>query len=141
METKTTGVVIIKDGEVLLVEHLQGGNNINGTYGLPAGRLEPNEEYIDAAIRELKEETGLVARTDDLKLLPIEYHALVERKDGEEAMVMKVFLCLKYEGTLQNSSETAPKWLKLNEFESLKMNPNVANAVRQAIEFKDKMSL
>ena len=41
----------------------------SGRTWFPAGSVLPNEEPVDAAIRELHEETGLVLTPDDLTLL------------------------------------------------------------------------
>ncbi len=42
-----------------------------GDWGLPGGHLEAKEKSVDTAIRELKEETGLVASPADLLLIAI----------------------------------------------------------------------
>ena len=136
IETKTVGVVLFKDEEVLLVRHLAGGSHINDTYGLPAGRNEPDESDSSAALRELKEETGLSASVADLVELPIKYHAVLKRKNGEEAMVMTAFLCSKWKGDLGNSTETAPEWIEISQLKQLPLIPNVLNAIRQALKFK-----
>ncbi len=133
METKTVGVVILEGDKVLLVRHLKGSNNITDTFGLPAGRLEPGEDYPQAAIRELKEETGLNANVEDLVQLPIEYHKILKRKTGEEPMVMRVYRCNKYSGELTDSEETSPLWVEIKSLDSLNLNPNVHNAVKQAL--------
>jgi phosphatase NudJ len=53
----TVAAVIEKDGKYLMVEeHDQHGNLI---YNQPAGHLEPNEDILQAMIREVYEETGL----------------------------------------------------------------------------------
>ena len=48
------GGVVEKDGKVLFQRRTD-----NNKWGLPGGLLELNETYLDAAIREVKEETGL----------------------------------------------------------------------------------
>jgi 8-oxo-dGTP diphosphatase len=52
-------VFIVRDGRLLLGKR----KNIfgDGTWGLPGGHLEPGESMIEAAGRELMEETGLRA--------------------------------------------------------------------------------
>ncbi|MBI1326520.1 MAG: NUDIX domain-containing protein [Alphaproteobacteria bacterium] len=52
--------VLSPDGKVLLERQNRYPNNIL-TWELPAGRLEKGEEPLQAALRELKEETGVVA--------------------------------------------------------------------------------
>lgn len=47
------GVVLNDKGEVLLIN--EGG----GYWGLPKGRIDPGEDVLTAAVREIQEETGL----------------------------------------------------------------------------------
>ncbi len=44
-------------GQILLEKR-----NDNGMWGLPGGNLEPGESIADAAVREVREETGLTIR-------------------------------------------------------------------------------
>lgn len=50
-------LIISNDGKILCVSRGKGSNQV----GLPGGRVESGESPIDAAIRELWEETGLTA--------------------------------------------------------------------------------
>lgn len=54
--------VIFRDGRVLLVKENYGSRR----FGLPGGRIEPNERPRDAAKRETREETGLEVTVRDL---------------------------------------------------------------------------
>ena len=51
------GGVLEKDGKYLLVQEAQ--EKCYGKWNLPAGHLDPNETIIEAAKREIKEESGL----------------------------------------------------------------------------------
>ena len=53
------GVVCIREGEVLLIR--RGKPPRAGEWSLPGGRIEPGERAVDAALRELREETGVEA--------------------------------------------------------------------------------
>ncbi|MGL4610067.1 MAG: NUDIX domain-containing protein [Trueperaceae bacterium] len=53
------GVVFNKTGQVLLLGHR------NGTWVFPKGHLDPGETHLMAAIREVEEESGVVARCND----------------------------------------------------------------------------
>mgnify|MGYP000150333966 FL=1 len=59
----TVAVVVVCQGKFLLVEEIENGRTV---YNQPAGHLEANENLVDAAIRELEEETGLVSSVDYL---------------------------------------------------------------------------
>lgn len=54
------GVVCLRDDEVLLIR--RGTPPRLGEWSLPGGRIEPGERATDAALRELREETGVAAR-------------------------------------------------------------------------------
>ncbi|MBL8545492.1 MAG: NUDIX hydrolase [Hyphomonadaceae bacterium] len=52
------GVVCLRGGEVLLIR--RGAPPREGEWSLPGGRIEFGERAADAALRELREETGCV---------------------------------------------------------------------------------
>ncbi|HOR23200.1 NUDIX hydrolase [Candidatus Saccharibacteria bacterium] len=54
--TRRAYVVVVADGKVLLTKNWLGDHK---RWRLPGGGLKPTETYLQAAIRELKEETGL----------------------------------------------------------------------------------
>ncbi|WP_292053141.1 MULTISPECIES: NUDIX hydrolase [unclassified Brevundimonas] len=58
------GVVCLKGDQVLLIR--RGQPPRVGEWSLPGGRIEPGERTIDAALRELSEETGVTARIGGL---------------------------------------------------------------------------
>jgi 8-oxo-dGTP diphosphatase len=57
--TPAVGVVCLKGEEVLLIR--RGTPPRAGEWSLPGGRLEPGERLAAAALRELREETGVEA--------------------------------------------------------------------------------
>jgi 8-oxo-dGTP diphosphatase len=64
------GVVCLRGDEVLLIR--RGRPPRRGEWSLPGGRIEPGERAIEAALRELREETGVEA----------EITALIDVVDG-----------------------------------------------------------
>jgi len=54
-----TGIVCFKDDEVLLIK--RGNPPRKGEWSIPGGKIEFGESEIDAALRELSEETGIKA--------------------------------------------------------------------------------
>jgi 8-oxo-dGTP diphosphatase len=51
---RAAGGVVVRDGSVLLVHRRRYDD-----WSLPKGKLEPGETWEDAALREVREETGL----------------------------------------------------------------------------------
>jgi len=130
----TAGVLIIKENKVLLVENLEGSGHKAGIFGLPAGRVEQGESEIEAAIRELMEETGLVASAENLVRLPTTYEADTPRKGGTtQKFKGTCFKCLDYSGELKGSSETQPVWVDISKLDEMNLLPNVKNAVMEGL--------
>lgn len=55
----TAGIVCMREGDVLLVQ--RGQPPRQGEWSIPGGRIEPGETSREAALRELREETGVEA--------------------------------------------------------------------------------
>jgi 8-oxo-dGTP pyrophosphatase MutT (NUDIX family) len=85
------------DGRILLVKRTS-----DGTWGFPAGGVDPNESASEAAIRETREETGIEARIDELINV---YHG-EPGKSGPHSVVHVQYLCERTGGTHQPSHET-----------------------------------
>lgn len=58
------GVVCLRGDKVLLVR--RGRPPRLGEWSLPGGRIEPGERVVEAALRELREETGVEAQITGL---------------------------------------------------------------------------
>jgi 8-oxo-dGTP pyrophosphatase MutT (NUDIX family) len=133
----TVGVLVIHDGRVLLVSHREGAGNLTGTYGLPSGHLEKDEKEKTAAVRELREETGIVLTEEDLIEYPNDvWTADIKRKDGKVyTFSIKVFVAKRFGGELRESDETTPEWVdiaKLNEYNLL---PNVKEIIMKEVKW------
>ena len=63
-DTERTRVLVIHGDKVLLIKDWVG----NGQWGLPGGGVHKNELAVDAAVRELREETGLQIDPSQLRL-------------------------------------------------------------------------
>lgn len=63
----TAGVAIKWENKILVV-HPTNASWQSNAYGIPKGGIERGEEDMDAAIRELREETGIIIRPSDLDL-------------------------------------------------------------------------
>ncbi len=131
--TKTVGhaafTIIIKEGMVLFVRHAEKSQNPTGTYGLPGGRIRSFESPIEAAAREVFEETGLRAIPSNLTSLGT--HSVdIETKRGIEAWTVTLHLCRKFQGQIQAREEKEePVWLSISDVLAGKYKlPQMSNA-------------
>lgn len=58
--TVVVSVAVLDEERFLLVQ--EGKEHCYGQWGLPGGRVEPGESLVDAAVREVYEETGFSVR-------------------------------------------------------------------------------
>jgi ADP-ribose pyrophosphatase YjhB (NUDIX family) len=129
---RTAGILAFQDGKVLLVRHGKKAQHLDDTYGIPAGRIQPNEDAIDTAVREFNEESGLTSSAEHLTKLPTTYTAKIERKDGVKTFSLEAFLCRKYGGELKSTDEAIPEWVSMEDLEGLKLLPNMKAVIMEA---------
>jgi 8-oxo-dGTP pyrophosphatase MutT (NUDIX family) len=86
----TAGVAILYNRKILLV-HPANGSWVRPIMGIPKGRIEPGEDVLEAALRELKEETGIELSTDQLDLVPNKVE--VFNKSGKYQNSIYYFVC------------------------------------------------
>lgn len=89
------GGVVWYEGKVLLVQ--RANNPGKGTWTIPGGYVDQNEKISEAVVREIKEETGLIAR-------PVSLLALRDRP-GDKHDTYIVFL-LEYQGGVLQADPT-----------------------------------
>ncbi len=84
------GIAIVYDGKILLV-HPANGSWVKPIMGIPKGGIEPGEDILEAALRELNEETGISLSADKLDLDIQTVH--VFDKNGNPKHALHYFVC------------------------------------------------
>ena len=105
-----TVLCLVEDGNKILLQN-RVKKDWQG-YTLPGGHVERDESFVDAAIREMKEETGLDIKNPTLvgvKQFPIKYGRYV----------VFLFKATEFEGILQSSTEGKMEWIEYDNISNL----------------------
>jgi 8-oxo-dGTP diphosphatase len=125
------GAVIVRDHRVLLIR--RGQPPLLGEWSLPGGVLECGETLREAAIREAREETGLVVEVSEMLGI---YERIV--RDPENCVryhyVLIDFLCHPAGGELKAGSDaTDAGWFTRDELPPLKLAPDANDVVLKGL--------
>lgn len=120
--TKVGGIISDADNNLLIVL-----GKYSQKWGVPKGSLNPDEKFLDGALREIKEETGLGLKPLHTKRL--EYWT-VNRARLYLLQVDHVMPKLK---PLDNKEIAQAKWLDLSNEKELNDVKNTANKMLLAI--------
>lgn len=95
-----------------------------GRLNLPGGKVEPDEAPLDTALRELKEETGLVARFS-------EQVGVMRAEDHHEIFIFRMWLAPQDERLEPRQGETEqPIWMPISEaIRDARLIPNLRTII------------
>ena len=102
----SAGGIVLKDGKVLLIKNAALRDPKKAYWGFPKGHINPREKSSEAALREIKEETGIEAEIVK-KLGDSQY---VFTRSGEKVFKQVVYYLLKFK-----SGDIQPQELEVLE--------------------------
>jgi 8-oxo-dGTP pyrophosphatase MutT (NUDIX family) len=122
-----TRVIMTVGRRILLVQNWLG----DGSWGLPGGGIKRGESTLDAAIREVKEETGLDVSGNTLK----ELQGYTSKQKGVHLHLLPFRLELSKPGIPKAKFPEifSVQWFGFDELETLKMEKDAAFAISRYI--------
>ena len=126
------GAIIIENGCVLLVKRAHPP--IQGQWSIPGGVLEVGEFVREAAVREAREETGLIVEPGDLLGV---YDRILHNPEQrvQYHYVLVDFLCRPVGGELQAADDAAEvRWFTREELPALNLADDTLDVVGRGFE-------
>jgi 8-oxo-dGTP diphosphatase len=122
-------VIATRENDVLLLQRAMHKKLWPGLYNAPGGHVEPGETPIEAAARELTEETGLHA--DALTLRGLLIGDAVENLPG----VMVFIYHARVKGALHaHNAEGVPHWFPRSKLSDLPTLPDLPLILRHVLD-------
>ncbi len=113
------GVMILKDNKILLGKRNEDPEKASsllhgeGTWTMPGGKINFGEKLVEAAYREVLEETGIEINKDDLKNICVNDDIITDAH-----FVTIGYLCKNFDGkpkVMEPDEITEWKWFDLDE--------------------------
>ena len=123
------GAIIIEDSRVVLVKRLYPP--LQAEWSIPGGVLEVGERVRDAAMREAREETGLIGEAGELLGV---YDRIVRNPEQrvQYHYVLVDFLCRRVAGDLAAASDAAEvRWFTREELPALKLAEDTVEVIHR----------
>lgn len=141
---KSAGLLLIKNDRMLL-GHPTGANWF-GSYSIPKGGIEENETPLDAAIRETKEEVGIVIPIEKIDVSQIR---LIEYRDRKNKKYKEIYYFIVDVSDMNIPDILTNDMLQLDEIDwagfltveqaESRILPRMSGIIKTFLEIKNKI--
>lgn len=109
MKKKVSTIIVVDNKKFLILQRSPTSSGA-GLWNFPGGSIEEDESRDEAAVRELKEEAGLIVNIEDAK-----YIGTINNRH----IVVSFFITSKYSGEVVINKESQDyKWISLSEIDN-----------------------
>lgn len=125
-------IVVTDEGEILMIRRTDNGN-----WAVPGGGMDTGESITDTAVRETREETGIVCEITGLVgIYTSPRHVILYTSDGEVRQEFSiVFTARPVGGELRPSSESSePQWVSPADVRDLEMHPSMRQRIQHYLD-------
>ncbi len=111
--------VILNEDKILLIKRSEDSHFFPGLWDLPGGKLNLNEEPMEAVVRETKEESSL-------QVVPEKIVAEYDHTENNRSVHFWVISIQKYSGNVTLSKDhTKYKWVPISRLSDYNLTPVV----------------
>lgn len=114
LDERSAGGVVVRDGEVLVIVPSRRAADGSLVLGLPKGHIDEGETALEAARREIREETGVVAEPVD-ELGDVRYWYMREGRRVRKAVAFFLFRYLSGDTDDHDDEVLEARWMAIEE--------------------------
>lgn len=124
------GCVVIRADKVLLIQRHDDEDILPGLWELPSGKRELGETSEQAAVRELREETGLAG--DVLMPCHVFEYQVVKGNEIRDTTQINYIMRVTSDAVQLSSEHQAYQWVRFGDIDEVPVSENVRGAIRAA---------